>query len=275
VAYSTDASNWTVTQIHASQQYPVHALAFQLDGGYVYTLGDSSGYGGRSHLRLNNFFSYSSGVFSAWSRDFDHTDAVTIDNSYWALTGGKVTVYSISVGGSSYVTHGSLNHAYYRCCAYNNYPIGISYDGYYTYKASITEYVVGGDFQIAEDFASRVVAQMGDYLVVAGTKDGSTYLYYAQGTPGSLTFTGRRVLSKEVTPIGLMFANGLYTMVYMDGDNLRFWGAESLDNNNNIGGIKVGELSGMTGVAAYANGNVMYLAANNNGSAVMANYTVP
>jgi hypothetical protein len=222
---------------------------------------------------MENFFSYS-GYYTTWTNNKTYTDAVTIDGTGWVMMGTTTTGKTYGEGLFNHTTQSSLTRGYYRCCVYNSYPIGISYDGYYTYKSSMAETDVVGEYQIAASFTSKVVAQLGDYLVVAGTKSDGTYLYYAKGTPGSLSFTGRKIMTKAVTPIGLMYANGLYVMAYTDGSNLRFWAAESLtDSYNNVSGIKVGSLDGMTGVGVLGNGTELLAVADNSGKAVVASYT--
>jgi len=112
---------------------------------------------------------------------------------------------------------------------YNTLPVGVSEDGYYTYKAGIDSPYVSGEFQIASGIVCKAVAQMGDYLVVAVKKSDGVYLYYASGTLGSLTFTSQKILSStEAEPLGLAYAVGLYMMPYTEGGVLKLWAAGTL-----------------------------------------------
>ena len=157
---------------------------------------------------------------------------------------------------------------------YKTYPIAISSDGYYTYKTSISNTSVSGEFQIASGFNSAVCAQMGDYLVVAGTKSDGTYLYYSNGTPGSMTFMASKILSTQVTPIGLAYANGLYVMAYMENNVLRFYTTESLGNSHGITNLTATAIKNNTGVALVANGNNMAVLTAGGGNPIVGYYTV-
>lgn len=279
VAYSTNLSNWTVVPVRSGRIHTVNAIGFGPTIGRLFLGGDSTNdYSGRSLLDITDIFNHSGG-YSYWTHAATYTDAVSNSGKVWMLTGTNKTSTIVETSTDKFsaglVSHGSITHSYYHCCDYNDYPIGISDDGYYTYKTDFEKAYVAGEHQIAENFASKVVAKMGEYLVVAGTKSDGTYLYYAKGTPGALTFTGRRITSKVVTPIGLAYANGLYIMAYMDGSNLRFWAAESLENNNSLCGIKIAEVSGTIGIAMAASGNVAGLLVNNGDKANVAAYTVP
>ena len=273
IAYSTDLTSWTVVCVRTDRVHPVYALGFDLDHGYVYVFSDTSGDSGRSVLRLNNFFSYAN-AYNYWTPSNTFTEPVTINGYTWVLTGSNQTGTADTSGAFGIYTHSSISHNYFHCCAYNGYPVAVSDDGYYTYKSSPSATTVAGEHQFATDFEPKTCAQMGDYLVVAGTKSNGTYLYYAKGTPGSLTFKWRRIMDKAVVSIGLAYADGLYVMAYMDGENLRFWAAESIENNNNISGFKVAEVDGMTGVSMAASGKTMGLLSNNGGKPVVASYTM-
>jgi hypothetical protein len=272
ICYSSDGSNWTAQTVASGAAYYIKALTIDTANSIVFAFCDTSSYGGRSVLKLTNFFSGMK-LSTYWTSAHNYTDAVSVNDSGWALCGETVTSKTSS-GSLSNFNHTSLNHALYRCCAYNEYPIGISYDGYYTYKNSITDTGVAGDLKIADGFTSKAVAQMGDYLVVAGTKTDGTYWYCAKGTPGALTFTAIKVLDSTVTPIGLAYAGGLYMMAYMDGANLRFLATKSITGGDSNVSVKVSALNGMTGVEALGNGSKLFAVADNSGSAVMASYSV-
>lgn len=277
VAYSKNFSSWTTVKAHSSRKHPVNALGFDLANGYVYLFGDTSGYGGRSIIRLNDFFNYSTNSYNYqhWEPENKFIDAVTINGIAWALTGTNVTATTNTSGGLKTYTHGSLSHDYIKCCAYNNYPMAISNDGYYTYKSSYSSTTVSGDHLIAENFSSAVCAQLGNYFAVAGTKDDGTYLYYAVGKPGSLKFVWRKVLDEITTPIGLAYANGLYLIAYTYNGNIRFWVSENLEESLSLCNVQVAELDGLTGISTVSTDAVVGLLVPSNGTAKIAAYAVP
>ena len=224
-------SAWTVVKLANNRNYPATGIA--CDGTNVWVSVDSGGYKNRIILyqALSDFMSSDSSTYYYYANStiYFH-DAVAYNNRMWLVgqyVGGEaLTCMNTSDGGSSVVYNAppSVAKPLIKCCMYNAYPVAITADGYYIHKASITEQNVSGLFQIASGFTSKCVAQMGDYLCVAGTKSDGTYLYYAKGTPGSLTWSYIKISSSVVTPIGLAYVNGLYVMVYIDTDGkTRYW----------------------------------------------------
>lgn len=280
VAFSTDRVNWTIQLIGpgAERKMPVNALAYYPASDTLYVFGNSNSYKSRCIIYSSNFISnYVPSNYNYFTSSGDNNimSAVQSDHYAWAVRGDNATWYmnlSTNVGGI--YTHGSISHGYIKNCMYKTYPIAISSDGYYTYKTSISKTSVSSEFQIASGFTSAVCAQMGDYLVIAGTKSDGTYLYYSNGTPGSMTFTAGKILSAQVTPIGLAYANGLYVMAYMENNVLRFYATESLGNACGITNLMATAIKNNTGVALIANGNDMAVLTGAGGKPAIGYYTV-
>ena len=235
-------SAWTAAKLANSRNYPATGIA--CDGTNVWISLDSGGYKNRIILyqTLSTFMSNDTLIYYYANQSLYLHDAVAYNNRMWLVgqyTGGEaVTCMNTSDGGTSVddIPHASVVKPLIKCCMYNAYPVAITADGYYPYKASITDRSVNGSFQIASGFTSKCVAQMGDYLCVAGTKSDGTYLYYAKGTPGSLIWSYIKISSSVVTPIGLAYVNGLYVMVYIDTDGkTRYWCSTDLSRDGVYG----------------------------------------
>ena len=239
---SSPTSAWTAVKIASSRNYPATGIA--CDGTNVWVSLDTGGYKNRMILyqTLAKFKSSNTTINYYANASLYLHDAVAYNGRMWLVgqntSGEAATCMNTSDGGNSIVDimHGSVAKPLIKCCMYNAYPVAITADGYYTYKASITDTSVNGLFQIASGFTSKCVAQMGDYLCVAGTKSDGTYLYYAKGIPGSLTWSYIKISSSVVTPIGLAYVNGLYVMVYIDTDGkTRYWCSTDLSRDGVYG----------------------------------------
>lgn len=280
VAFSTDRVNWTIRLIGpgAERKLPVNALAYYPASDTLCVFGDSNSYKSRYITYFQNFISNyapSSYNYKSSSDVSNITSAVQSDHYVWAVRGDNKTWFiDLSNNAGDIYSHGSISHGYRKTCMYRSYPIAISNDGYYTYKSSISSSAVAGEFQIASGSNSAVCAQMGDYFVVAGTKSDGTYLYYSNGTPGSMTFMASKILSTQVTPIGLAYANGLYVMAYMENNALRFYATESLGNSHGITNLTATAIKNSTGVALVANGNDMAVLTAGGGNPIVGYYTV-
>lgn len=280
VAFSTNLTSWTIRLIGpgSERKLPVNALAYHPDTDTLWVFGDSNSYKSRSIISftgfINNYAASSYSIKSSAGKNF--ANAVQNGNFAWALEGNKTTwIIDLSSGSYAGYTHSSISQAYSKACMYNSYPIAISENGYYTYKSSIDVPTVSGEYQIASSFTSYVCSQLGSYFAVAGTKSDGTYIYYAAGTPGSLIFKANKVLSKQVTPIGLACANGLYVMAYMDGTTLRFFATEKFGSINGISNLTATAINSNTGITMLANENVMVVLTESGGNPVIGKYTVP
>lgn len=262
---SSPTSAWTTVKMANSRNYPATGIA--CDGTNVWFSLDTGVYKNRVVLyqTLANFkSSNTSMIYFADASIYLH-DAVAYNGRVWLVgqnTSGTAATYMNTASGGTSVkgyTYSSVAKPLIKCCMYNAYPVAITADGYYTYKASITDTSIQGAKQIASGLSSKCVAQIGDYLGVAGTKSDGTYLYYAKGTPGSLTWSYIKISSSVVTPIGLAYVNGLYVMVYIDTDGkTKYWCSTDLSRKG-VCGIDSTSTS-FVAQAIGVNGNVMLVA---------------
>ena len=274
--YTTSLTGaWTVAYVAQGNNYPAVALA--CDGTYTWIVCAPDAVGRRNLLRIafSDFISSSGTQFNIsyyTLNDFARINDITYySNRLWLVgqnaSGAAVTAMNTSDIGTSlkaYI-HGSFTKPITKCCMYNTYPIAISSDGYYTYKSSITDSSIRGEFTIASGFTSQIVEQMGDYLCVAGTKDDGLYLYYANGTPGSLSWSYIKISDSALTPVGMGYANGLYVLVYLTADGkTKYWCSTDLGRKG-ISGID-SKNSSFTASAACANGDKALLVAGKSGS---------
>ena len=276
---ASPTSAWTTVKMANSRNYPATGIA--CDGTNVWFSLDTGVYKNRVALyqTLANFKSSTTAFnYFADASIYLH-DAVAYNGRVWLVgqnTSGNAVTYMNTASGGAYLnhsTHGSVAKPLIKCCMYNAYPVAITADGYYTYKASITDTSVNGLFQIASGFTSKCVAQIGDYLGVAGTKSDGTYLYYAKGTPGSLAWSYIKISSSVVTPIGLAYVNGLYVMVYIDTDGkTKYWCSTDLARNG-IYGIE-SRTSSFEAKTVGVNGNVMLVAGDEGTSISKFAFTV-
>lgn len=262
---SSPTSAWATVKMASSRNYPATGIA--CDGTNVWFSLGSGVYSNRIILyqTLANFKSSNTSMTYFANASIYLHDAVAYNNRVWLVgqntSGTAATYMNKSNGGNSvsFYTHGSVAKPLIKCCMYNTYPVAITADGYYTYKASITDTSVNGLFQIASGFTSKCVAQMWDYLCVAGTKSDGTYLYYAKGTPGSIAWSYIKISSSVLTPVGLAYVNGLYVIVYIDTDGkTRYWCSTDLSRKG-VCGIDSTNTS-FVAQAIGVNGNVMLVA---------------
>lgn len=272
VARSSDLASWSYINLKSAAYTSVNVIAFTSDSSWWYIFGKSSDSYNPARIQGG----WSNTAWAGWHESITATDAVSDPNSVysWIMLGSNSTAYGDGSGTYRALAHGSLTQNMHKCCAYKGYPFAISLNGYYTYKSSFSATSVNGTFKIADNFNSAVCAQMGDYLVIAGTKSDGTYLYYSNGTPGSMTFTASKILSTQVTPIGLAYANGLYVMAYMENNVLRFYATESLGNAHGITNLTATAIKNNTGVALAANGNNMAVLTVGGGNPIVGYYTV-
>lgn len=256
---------WTAVKMANSRNYPATGIA--CDGTNVWFSLDTGVYKNRMVLyqTLANFKSNNTSMNYFADASIYFHDVVAYNGRVWLVgqnTSGTAAIYMNTASGGTTVEgyiYNSVAKPLIKCCMYNAYPVAITADGYYTYKASITDTSINGLFQIASGFTSKCVAQMGDYLCVAGTKSDGTYLYYAKGTPGSLTWSYIKISSSVITPVGLAYVNGLYVMVYIDTDGkTRYWCSTDLSRKG-VCGIDSTSTS-FVAQAIGVNGNVMLVA---------------
>ena len=275
---SSPTSAWTTVKMANSRNYPATGIA--CDGTNVWFSLGSGVYKNRIILyqTLANFKSNNTSMnYFADASIYLH-DAVAYNGRVWLVgqnTSGTAATYVNTASGGTTVQgymYSSVAKPLIKCCMYNAYPVAITADGYYIYKASITDTTVNGLFQIASGFTSKCVAQMGDYLCVAGTKSDGTYLYYAKGAPGSLSWSHIKISSSVVIPIGLAYVNGLYVMVYNEADKTKYWCSTDLAKKG-VCGIESTN-SSFKAKTVGVNGNVMLVAGDEGTSISKFAFTV-
>ena len=276
---SSPTSAWTTVKMASNRNYPATGIA--CDGTNVWFSLDTGVYKNRMVLyqTLANFKSNNTYMNYFADASIYFHDAVAYNGRVWLVgqnTSGTAAIYMNTASGGTTVEgyiYSSVAKPLIKCCMYNAYPVAITADGYYTYKASITDTSIQGATQIASGFASKCVAQMGDYLGIAGTKSDGTYLYYAKGTPGSLTWSYIKISSSVVTPIGLAYVNGLYVMVYIDTDGkTKYWCSTDLEKKGVCGIESIN--SSFEAKAIGTNGNVMLVAGDEGTSISKFAFTV-
>ena len=276
---SSPTSAWTTVKMASSRNYPATGIA--CDGTNVWFSLDTGAYSNRIILyqTLANFKSSNTVMTYFTNASIYLHDAVAYNGRVWLVgqntSGNAVTYMNTESGGASvnYYTHGSVAKPLIKCCMYNAYPVAITSDGYYTYKASITDTSIQGATQIASGLSSKCVAKIGNYLGVAGTKSNGTYLYYSKGIPGSLSWSNIKISSSVVTPIGLTYVNGLYVMVYIDTDGkTKYWCSTDLAKKGVCGIESIN--SSFEAKAIGTNGNVMLVAGDEGTSISKFAFTV-
>lgn len=265
---------FTVVKAGTSRDYPARAIAY--DRTNIWVALSNDGYSNRRILRQSfaDFVSTSTALYTfADSGRYFH-DAVSYGDRIWIVgqttDGNAASFINTADGGTSgaYYTHTSFNKPLVRGCMYNSYPIAISADGYYTYKSSISADVINGQFKIASDFASQCLAQMGDYLCVAGTKSDGTYIYYAKGVPRSLSWKHVKLSSSTWTAVELLYVNDLYILAYLDTEGkTKYWCSSSLETNRGIVEIPCVSTT-FTAKAACTNGSNIMNVIGEDGSTV-------
>lgn len=258
---SANTGAFTAAKIGNSRNYPARATAY--DGTNMWVALSSGGYSNRRILRqpFADFVSTSMTAYTYTDSDRYYHDAVSYGGRIWIVgqttDGTAASFMNTADGGTAGMsyTHTSFNKPLVRGCMYNSYPIAISADGYYTYKSSISETAVNGQFQIASGFTSQCPAQMGDYLCVAGTKSDGTYIYYTKGVPGALSWRHIKLSSSTWTAVELLYANGLYILIYLDTEGkTKYWCSSSLEGSRGI--AEIPSISGaFTAKAACTNGS--------------------
>ena len=275
---SSPTSAWTTVKMANSRNYPATGIA--CDGTNVWFSLGSGVYKNRIILyqTLANFKSNNTSMnYFADASIYLH-DAVAYNGRVWLVgqnTSGTAATYMNTASGGTTVQgymYSSVAKPLIKCCVYNAYPVAITADGYYIYKASITDTSVNGLFQIASGFTSKCVAQMGDYLCVVGTKSDGTHLYYAKGTLGSLSWSHIKISSSVVIPIGLAYVNGLYVMVYNEADKTKYWCSTDLAKKG-VCGIESTN-SSFKAKTVGVNGNVMLVAGDEGTSISKFAFTV-
>ena len=233
--YATSLTGpWTAKMI-ASKQIVVSGIAYA--GGYYFTGGDESQ--SQDHINILRFSP--SDMVAGKATAFVHDGY-----SYYDIASDGTNAvgvgYSFSRSCSAwFYTSGSSKQEYYgsnvkkvlkKVCLYNSKPVCITEDGYYSYFSSmVTSEGISNAIQIASGLTTYCVAEMGDYLVVAGTKSDGTYLYYSNGNAGSLSWSSKKLLSKVVTPLELAYVSGNCVLLYKDGSNLCFASAKTANGD--------------------------------------------
>lgn len=272
--YATSLTGpWTAKRI-ASKQIVVNGIAYS--GGYYFSGADDS----QSQDSINGLRFSPSNMTSGTSTAFTHSGYRYND----VVSDGTNSVgvgYSSSHSCSAwFYTSGSSRSEYYgsgvakqlqKVCLYKSKPVCITEDGYYTYFSSMTPTSILSAIQIASGLATYCIAEMGDYLVVAGTKSDGTYLYYANGTAGSLSWTSRKLLSKVVTPLELAYVSGLCVLLYEDDGNLCLAAAKTANGNWLLPDAASNGLSGYTNGTMEAGNNQIGFAANQSANCKLGN----
>lgn len=265
-------SVWTSVRLGTNRNYPVTGIA--CDGTNVWMSLEAGAYSNRYMLMqsFTNFITSNTTLKQYNSSNLFSFNDITYCDGFIVAIGTSSAKYirvlhqvaagseTISLTGFSKITNIPI-----KCCTYNSYVIMITSDGQYGYF-TIPELLEGNGtihayFNIASGFTNKCVAQMGDYICVAGTKSDGTYLYYAKGTPGSsLTWSYIKISSSVLTPVGLAYVNGLYVMVYIDTDGkTRYWCSTDLVMKKGVCGIDSASTS-FVAQAIGVNGNVMLVA---------------
>lgn len=263
--YATSLNGpWTARAI-ASETIDVYGLTYA--GGYFWSGVESS----VSHNSVCIIrFTASQMTSGQWS-GFTHSGYSYYDvasNGTNAVGVGYSTSHSCSAW---FYTSGSNRTEYYgsgvtkqlkKVCIYNSKPICITGDGYYTYFSSMTPTSIPSAIRIASGLTTYCVAEMGDYLVVAGTKSDGTYLYYSNGNAGSLSWSSKKLLSKVVTPLELAYVSGNCVLLYKDGSNLCFASAKTANGDWLIPDAAANGLSGYTNGTVEAGNSQIGIAVN-------------
>lgn len=272
--YATSLTGpWTAKRI-ASKQIVVYGIAYA--GGYYFVGADDS----QSQDSINGLRFSPSNMTSGTCSALTHSGY----RYYDVVSNGTNSVgvgYSSSHACSAwFYTSGSSRSEYYgsgikkqlkKVCLYNSKPVCITGDGYYTYFSSMTPTGIPAAIQIASGLTTYCIAEMGDYLVVAGTKSDGTYLYYSNGNAGSLSWTSRKLLSKVVTPLELAYVSGQCVLLYKDGSNLCLASAKTANGDWLIPDAAANGLSGYTNGTVEAGNNQIGVAANGSSNCKVGN----
>lgn len=265
---------FTAVKAGTSRNYPARAIAY--DGTNIWVALSSGGYSNRRILRQSfaDFVSTSTALYSYTDSGRYFHDAVSHGGRVWIVgqttDGAAASFMNTADGGTSgtYYTHTSFDKPLVRGCMYNSYPIAISADGHYTYKSSISADTINGQFKIASDFVSQCLAQMGEYLCIAGTKSDGTYIYYAKGVPGALSWKHIKLSSSTWTAVELLYVNGLYILAYLDTEGkTKYWCSSSLETNRGMVEIPCVSTT-FTAKAACTNGSDIMNVIGEDGSTV-------
>ena len=271
--------------------YPYDVTGIACTGDYVWiSLIDNYFYNGSStncntiiRCPIDTFKSTSKTVTLFYKTDgnYKYYDIVASDTCFWAVgefNGSSVSCCNCVNGASSGQTvytmkHGSLKKPIINCCIYNNKPFGITSDGYYTYKSSITDqYITGGNL-ITSGFTSKICETLGNYICVAGTKNDGTYIYYSNGTVGSLYWNHIKISDVILNPISLAYVNGLYIMIYSDSSNKTYYWISSVLGKSGICDIPSKNTS-FIAKDSCVNGNTLLTVGSNGSAAYSYLFTV-
>lgn len=278
-ARSTDLQSWTV--IPLIRYFPVKGIGFSGNMECLFIWSTSQAYKNWFVVKVPNPTTFTSGSYSYWANtNFSFSDACSNNGGIWAV-GNSTQTYSVLPSSPSSLTgpvsHGSITQNYYKCSAYKDYVVAISQNDYYIWKTSINTSYVAGEVQIDTDITALSIAEMGDYLCVIVTKNGGTYLYYSNGTPGNLSWNNILINTSTVTPIGMGYANNTYTIGYLNNNVLNFWSSNTLsdfstnfcinnihlDNQSNAGILSTGDGNSTMATIIYDNNvaSVVYYSA--------------
>lgn len=275
--YATSLTgSWTAKMI-ASKQIVVNGIAYA--GGYFFCGADDA----QSQQSINGVMFSPSNMTSGTSSAFTHAGYRYLD----VVSNGT---NSVGVGYSSshaccawFYTNGSSRNEYYgssikkefkRVCIYKSKPVCITGDGYYAYFTSMTPTGINAAKQIASGLTTYCIADLGGYLTVAGTKSDGTYLYYSNGTAGSLTWSSKKLLPKAVTPMDLAYVSGQCVLLYKDGSNLCIASAKTANGYWLIPDTAANGLSGYTNGTLDAGNNQIGVAASGSSNCKVGNIQV-
>ena len=272
--YATSLTGpWTAKMI-ASKQIVVNGIAYA--GGYFFCGADDA----QSQESINGVRFSPSNMTSGTSSAFTHAGYRYLD----VVSNGT---NSVGVGYSSshaccawFYTNGSARNEYYgsgitkelkRVCIYQSKPVCITGDGYYASFTSMTPTGIRAAKQIASGLTTYCIADLGGYLTVAGTKSDGTYLYYSNGTAGSLTWSSKKLLPKSVTPMDLAYVSGQCVLLYKDGSNLCIASAKTANGDWLIPDTAANGLSGYTNGTLDAGNNQIGVAASGSSNCKVGN----
>lgn len=275
--YATSLTGPWTAKIIAQKQIVVNGIAYA--EGYFFCGADDA----QSQESINGIRFSPSNMTSGTCSAFTHSGYRYLD----VVSNGTNSVgvgYSSSHACSAwFYTSGSSRREYYgsgvkkqlkKVCLYNSKPVCITGDGYYTYFDSMTPTKISAAIQIAAGLTTYCIAEMGDYLVVAGTKSDGTYLYYSNGNAGSLSWTSRKLLSKVVTPLELAYVSGQCVLLYKDGSNLCIASAKTANGYWLIPDTAANGLSGYTNGTLDAGNNQIGVAASGSSNCKVGNIQV-
>lgn len=264
---------WTARLI-SLEAFDVYGLTYA-DGYFWSGVESSVSYNSMSIIRFTasqmisgQWFGFTHSGYSYYDVASDGTNAVGVGYS----TSHSCSAWFHTSGSNRTEHYGSgTTKQLKKVCIYNSKPICITNDGYYMYFNSMTPTTIPFAIQIDSGLTTYCVAEMGDYVVVAGTKSDGTYLYYSNITVGNLTWSSKKLLPKSVTPMNLAYVSGQCVLLYKDGSNLCIASAKTANGDWLIPDISANGLSGYTNGTLDAGNNQIGVAANGSSNCKVGN----